>query len=282
MNCLNYNSDASNHILLHVFEYLSNIQVIKLKSVSKHLHFITDFYIKHEFNKTFKDLLPLLKIKGSVLSGSSVLQFLLKEKYSNYDYDIFTNEIYLEQIFLYLEKQQYNKKRLCSQDNSLAKAIHRLYDYFDVYEFTKKNHVKIQVIVIHGPIFSFIASFFDLSIVKNYIDLSNNNFVLKINDINGIDKKISKFYHRKEQMVFHEEARVRKYVDRGFQIDKTDNGMFEDKHYKYFEDTCDKNSAEYVFDLNTVRPNVINGFRYHYYTSHIKNFKWDIYDELQD
>jgi hypothetical protein len=217
-----------NFLLEKIFDYLRPIDLICIKTVNKkfydNIKYIIDIRYKksHVFKGLSNNMSEFLNHFNNdcVISGSSVLQFLLNEKYDTFDIDIFVDKKNYQQIARCLFLHYYKIQSVWN-NNPYSKWNH----YLQIINFKKEcvNQIHIQLIITN-PLSSplEIINNFDFDILKNYYDGKNikickPDFVL--NKFNIIEKSKLKGYKYS--------SRVEKFKNRGiiFKVDSLEEKL---------------------------------------------------------
>ena len=199
-------------LLQKILNNLRPIDLIQIKSLNKYLYSIIKYNLEkrfkksHIFNGFFTNEVYTLLNKKCVLSGSCLLQFLLDERYPEYDIDIFLDDRNYPKMINYLFKIGYrivyawNRNTYSEWDK-----------YVQIMNF-KKDNFKVQLILSNKvkstPID--IVKNFDFDILKNYYDGSS----LRILDKISIADKVT-IVNLSESRGYKFVERIKKYKERG-------------------------------------------------------------------
>lgn len=192
-----------------------------------------DFINKNISNTLINDL----RETGSVISGSSVLKYMLNEEYSLNDLDIYCNEKNLTRI--YKNATQHNLKTIKHYGKSQIGLLQKTYNMeniVDVYDvgiiIGNIIGIKIQIIVIKDEITpeNFIKTNFDFDFCKCTYNGTNFKILesLDILDKTGkiSDEYMNKCFKEKDRYSTYRISktadRIIKYIKRGFNITNTD------------------------------------------------------------
>ena len=196
-------------IKFKIFTFIKPCILLRYKTINIDFYDHIKSYIMHKinFSPIFKNYLNINTLRGilnenCIISGSSILKFLLDDTFETNDIDIFTTIENSENILNFLEENSYE-------------YTHHLSDYevdesIILYKtYTNKEEKVIQIIFCKDP--KNHVKKFDFEIVKNYYD--GKNIIISKKDLET----------KKEIIVarnFFMCSRIRlyKYLERGFEI----------------------------------------------------------------
>lgn len=183
-------------------------------------------------------IVETLKKTGAVISGSSVLKFMLGEKYKISDLDIYCNEIDYIKIYdsIYTHANTNKKyatfKRPYNKNKKLLANSYNMENIVDVIDIKFFVGLKIQIIVVKNNISpeNFIKKNFDFDFCKCTYDgmkfnvLENPNIIGKSGKI--CDEYMIKCFKEKDiysiYRISKTAERIIKYIKRGYDITNYD------------------------------------------------------------
>jgi len=199
-----------NELLLDIFENLSPLELLKCKILNKQFYKICLFLFKLKIKSSnFFDILPKKSFeildKKCLMSGPSLLQFLLNEDHKDPDINIFLTEIkfiefdkiLLDNAFIKYEKMN---KHTIDEYNSNYNCIKNIYYY-------TKNNINI-ILTIVSNVYNYVYGN-DLKIIRNFFD-GSNCFI----NYNNLKNKIENISYK--QFYKYDQKYIKKYIKRGF------------------------------------------------------------------
>lgn len=281
-NIINYlNSDDIYNLLQTCKHYKSNItsSEIKRQTLKEINQRFTDLFGNQtqEFKKIMKEL-------ECVLTGSFVLQSILKTYWEETDLDIYIlgakeddKSKTLMDYFL-TDKMGY---KIVKTTTSYIEAVAGI---LEVRTYDKKDSpYKIQLIMVtvEDNLHNYVIGNFDFDICKNIYSIDKNNketlFIHKINDI--LSKK-TKFALNDKNRIGSTAVRCRKYSRRGFDFTNKDSLTYKDfQHTNILEIIKDKDADNDTFTIVSGDVNKFKEFMenrhclYHYYFGPVKSYK---------
>lgn len=187
-------------IIFEIFGFLRPLDLLNTRGLNKSFLLVSAIILQTNLKKTkvFDGVPPeifSMLDENCLLSGSSVLQFLLGEVYEKSDFDLFVTKQKVQELTDVLFK------------HSFARRINFNENYptnLRVIDFTR-DQTKIQLVIVEDPLAS--ISDFDFKIVKNVYD--GNRFLTNYTCLSTkTEYLLSNCYYK--------EIRLNKYRSRGF------------------------------------------------------------------
>ena len=193
-----------------IFDFVQPCILLRIKRLNKDFCKNVEYYIRRKFNTSSiftqfflskRDINTLYSIldRNCILSGSSILRFLLDDTFPVNNLNIYSIIDKCDLLTYFLKENGY-------EDN------HNFYDDEDVAikeYYCSKNEKTIQIVLCEDPLF--IVKHFDFSSLKNYYD--GVNFVYTKPDLESKREVMTS-----KEFFLCSRDRIYKYLGRDFEI----------------------------------------------------------------